>query len=229
MIKWVFLDLDDTIYDFHTAESVAIKETLAHFSAKPSDENAALFSKINKMMWERLERGEATRDEVLIMRFSLLFQELGLNIKGEEARVIYESNLKTKHFLMPGASELLLKLKGKYKLYLASNGTAHVQHGRIEAGKISKFFDGIFISHEIGYNKPNVKFFEACFSKIPNFYREGAIIVGDSLSSDIRGGKNAGILTCRYNPYHKDGCPDITPDYEITDLSELPKLLASIK
>ena len=229
MIEWVFLDLDDTIYDFHKAETVAIKETLAHFSIEPTEKTVKRYSEINKMMWERLERGEATRDEVLIMRFTILFSELGLDIKGEVARVIYENNLKRTHFLMPGAMELLSALKGRYKLYLASNGTAHVQDGRIAAGDIAKYFDDIFISHKIGYNKPSIEYFNACFERIPGFKKERAIIVGDSLSSDILGGKNAGILTCRYNPNGKDGCENIIPDYEIRNLSELPELLEAIK
>ena len=228
MVKFVFLDLDDTIFDFHASEGKALSKTLAELGITPTAETLALYSKINKGQWERLERGEATREEILVRRFEILFDTLGVCKPAYEAQKIYEHNLSLEYIYIDGAEELLENLFGKYKLYLASNGTAKVQDSRIERSGIAKYFDGIFISQRVGYDKPSREFFECCFSEIDGFSKDEAIIVGDSLSSDILGGINAGIRTCRYNPKGMPQNPEIMPDYEIASLGELPKLLERI-
>ena len=88
---------------------------------------------------------------------------------------------------MPGAEQLLETLHGKYHLYICSNGSKKVQDSRIASSGIAKCFDGIFISEELGLNKPDKRYFEACFAQIPDFKRESSIMVGDSLTSDIKG------------------------------------------
>ena len=227
MIKTVFLDLDDTLFDFHRSEREAISLTLLHFGIEPTDAVRKRYSEINRRMWEELERGNMTREEILVRRFLLLFEELGVNIDGMEARRTYEHSLGGSYFYIDGAEAILSELSGKYDLYLMSNGTAAVQDRRISASGIAKYFKGIFISEKIGYNKPSIEFFERCFAKISDFKKEEAIIVGDSLSSDIQGGINAGIKTCHYNPtgVKKNGPP---PDYTVNSLSELPALLESL-
>lgn len=227
MIKTVFLDLDDTLFDFLRSERVAIAETLSSFGIKPTDEVKKRYSEINRAMWQQLELGTMTREQILVSRFELLFEELGVNADGREARLCYERNLSGSYFYIDGAEEILTDLSKKYNLYLMSNGTAAVQDRRIAASGIAKYFKGIFISERVGYNKPSIEFFERCFAEIPDFHKEESIIIGDSLSSDIQGGINAGILTCHYNSRDekKDGT---TPDYVIKTLEELPLLLASI-
>ena len=120
-------------------------------------------------------------------------------------------------------------LSKKYKLYLASNGTAKVQAGRLKSANISRFFEEVFVSQEIGANKPSVEYFERCFAKIPGLDKARTIMVGDSLTSDILGGQNAGIATCWVNPQHKEGREDIRVDYEIEALSQLEELLEGLK
>ena len=227
MIKTVFLDLDDTLLDFHRSEAVAISMTLSGFGIEPTEAVKKRYSEINRSMWEQLELGNLTREEILVRRFELLFEELGVDVDGMEARRRYEWNLGGSYFYMEGAEALLTELSAKYDLYLMSNGTAAVQDRRIAASGIAKYFKGIFISETIGYNKPSREFFDLCFAKIPDFDKTESIIIGDSLSSDIQGGINAGILTCHYNSRgeKKDG---ITPDYTINALEELPSLLASV-
>ena len=224
MIKTVFLDLDDTLLDFHRAERVALSDTLTQFGVKPTEAIIKRYSEINRFVWEQLELGKMTRAQILVLRFELLFEELGLSVDGMEARQAYEWNLGCHHFYIDGAEAVLAELEAKYDLYLMSNGTAAVQDRRIEASGIAKYFKGIFISEKVGYNKPSIEFFEKCFAEMPNFKKEESIIVGDSLSSDIQGGINAGILTCHYNPKgeKKDG---IAPNYTISALEELPALL----
>ena len=228
MVKFVFLDLDDTIFDFHASEGKALSDTLRSLGVEPTGEVLALYNKINRGQWERLERGEATREEILVRRFEILFETLGMPLPAREAQKIYEHNLSLEYIYIDGAEKLLDDISGKYKLYLASNGTAKVQDSRIARSGIAKYFDGIFISQRVGYDKPSREFFERCFAEIEGFSKDEAIIVGDSLSSDILGGINAGIRTCRFNPKGMPENPEITPDYEIKNLSELPSLLERI-
>lgn len=228
MIKSVFIDLDDTIFDFHKAEAIALDGTLRELGIVPSDEMIKRYSHINRLQWERLELGLSTRDRVLTDRFTIFFSELGIDICGKKARDIYEYRLGSGHYFIEGAEALLDSLYGKYDLYLASNGTESVQKRRIASSGISKYFKEIFISQEIGYDKPSAEYFEACFRRIPNFSKSEAIIIGDSLSSDIKGGLNAGIATCRFNPDCKSNDTNIIPDYEVRSLSEIPSLLSKI-
>ena len=228
MIKYVFIDLDDTIFDFHKAEALALRDMLSGFGIVPSDETCERYSKINKSQWELLEKKLKTREEVLIDRFTIFFSEIGANIDSKKAREIYEYKLGCGHFFLDGAEMLLQTLYGKYKLYLASNGTESVQTRRIASSGIEKYFDAIFISQALGADKPSEKYFDACFSRIPSFSKAEAIIIGDSISSDILGGKNAGIKTCLFNPKEKKNNTDIIPDYEIRRLDEIPSLLERI-
>ena len=115
----------------------------------------------------------------------------------------------------------------KYRLFLASNGTASVQKGRMTSANLYRFFEKAFVSQEIGHNKPSKEYFDACFARIPGFDPEKAMIVGDSLTSDIKGGINAGIKTVWVNPGHKVS-GDIKPDHEIEALSQLEGLLEEL-
>ena len=224
----VFLDIDDTLLDFHKAEALALTKALREMQVDPAEETLARYSQINKQQWELLEEGLLTREQVLLRRFEILFGELGLDRSAEQTRDLYEHYLSIGHFFVPGAQELLEALYGKYRLFIVSNGTGSVQAGRIASAGIGRYFEKIFISEEIGYEKPTAAFFEHCFTQIPGFDRRRAMIVGDSLTSDIRGGINAGIKTCWYNPKRRAARPDICPDYSIRDLAELPALLDGV-
>ena len=227
MIEFLFLDLDDTILDFHKAERIAIAKTIRDFGVEPTEEILNLYHRINKWHWEQLELGKLTRAEVLENRFAVLFQELGKEVDATACARAYEKNLSIGHYFLPGAEEAVDSLHKKYRLFLASNGTASVQKGRMTSANLYRFFEKVFVSQEIGYNKPSKAYFDACFAQIPDFDPAKAIMVGDSLSSDIKGGINAGIKTVWVNPDHKD-CGDIKPDYEIETLSQLWALLETL-
>ena len=227
MIKTIFFDLDDTLLDFHRSEREAITQTLSSFGIDPTDAVRERYSAINKYVWKQLELGLMTREQILVKRFELLFEELGVDADGMAVKRAYEWNLGGSYFYLDGAEELLEELQKKYDLYIMSNGTAVVQDRRIAASGIDKYFKEIFISEKVGYNKPSIEFFERCFERIPDFDKSSAIIIGDALTSDIKGGINAGILTCHYNP-RAEGYEDIIPDYTIKTLEELPALLESI-
>ena len=228
MFEFLFIDLDDTILDFKMQERVAIRKTLSEAGIDPTDEVCALYSRINEDHWKRLEKGELTRQQVLLGRFQTLFEQLGITGDAAQTKAAYEQNLSEGHYFLPGAEEALQALSSKYKLYLASNGTTHVQEKRLASANIGRYFQNIFISQKVGVNKPDKAFFEYCFAQIPGFDPAKTMIVGDSLSSDILGGKNAGIATCWVNPKHKQADPDIIPDYEIESLSQLESLLATL-
>lgn len=227
MIKTVFLDLDDTIFDFRACERVAISKTLLAFSVDPTDEIVERYSEYNKLQWEALERGEITRDEVITRRFKLLFESLGMEVDPWQVQALYEHNLSMEHIFMTGAESLLSSLRslGKYKLYAATNGMEIVQRRRIRESGIDAYFDGFFISECIGCNKPSREFFERCFAEISGFDKSETIIIGDSMTSDIKGGRDAGILTCLFNPRKKKISGDIIPDYEIESLDQIIPLL----
>ena len=228
MIRNVLFDLDDTLFDFHKAEKIALTKTLVHFGIDPTEETLALYSAINAAHWKRLELGEISREEVKVGRYRELFETIGVECDPVKATAYYESMLAIGHYFMPGAPELLEELYGKYRLYIVSNGTAKVQEGRIGSSGIAKYMDGIFISQVLGANKPDKQFFDICFSEIPDFSLSETVIIGDSLSSDIKGGINAGITTVWFNPKGIENDNDIKPDYTIKELSEVPGLLSQI-
>ena len=227
MIEFLLLDLDDTILDFHKAERIALSKTIRQFGVEPTEEVLNRYHQINKWHWEQLELGIMTRAEVLVNRFGALFQELGIDVEPAACAKSYEHNLSVGHYFLPGAEEAVKQLHENYRLFLVSNGTAAVQHGRLTSAGLYPYFEQVFISQEIGFNKPDKAFLDRCFDRISGFAPDRALMVGDSLTSDIKGGVNAGLTTVWVNPEHKD-CGDIHPDYEIERLYQLEALLEEL-
>lgn len=227
MLEFLLIDLDDTILDFQKAEHIALRNTLRAFGIAPTDETCELYSRINRACWEALERGEMTRAQVAVGRFAELFSNVGVSADAAECNRYYWEQLSIGHYFLPGAEETLKELASQYKLYIASNGTKSVQGPRLESAGIEKYFQDIFISEDMGADKPSKIFFDRSFARIQDFDPQKAMIVGDSLTSDIQGGINAGIATCWVNPKKKTS-DAIKPDYEIETLSQLPALLKSI-
>ena len=228
MLTTLFFDLDDTLLDFKGGESIAIRQTLAQAGIAPTDEMAALYSAINQSQWELLEEGKLTRDQVLLRRFDILFARLGIQGDSKKTQAVYENLLAQQHPFLPGALELLETLYPKYPLYLVSNGTAAVQDQRLRDSDLSRFFQKIFISERVGADKPSKEFFDRCFAQIPGFSPDQGLIIGDSLTSDMRGGINAGLHTCWFNPKKKPRRGDIPVEFEIRELSELLEILEQV-
>ncbi len=228
MKRFVFLDLDDTIFDFHRAERIALSKTLASLGLHPDPAVLARYSEINAAQWKLLEQGKTTRAELKVRRYALLFEEFGMEISPVLAARTYEKNLGIGHYFIEGAEELLKTLHRDYRLFLVSNGSSDIQRGRIGSSDIHLYFEKMFISEEIGFNKPDARFFDAIFAEIPDFDKTQAVIVGDSISSDIKGGKNVGITTVWFNPSGASAPPDTRPDHTVSRLCELPPLLAQM-
>ena len=228
MMEFVLLDLDDTILDFHASEHAALQKTLGQFGLEPSESVCSRYSAINKAYWEMLERNEITRTQLRPGRFQDLFREYGVPADPMEVASTYEKNLSEGIFFLPGARQVLPKLSEKYRLYIVSNGNLHVQRGRLANSGILPYFQDRFISEEMGAAKPDPVFFQNAFARIPNFDPARAIIVGDSLTSDVLGGLQAGIATCWVRLPGRKTREDIVPDHTISALSELPELLETL-
>ena len=228
MIEYILLDLDDTILDFKWAEHQALTGTLTAFGIDPTGEICQRYSQINLEYWRALERKEVTREQLKVGRFRQLLEELDKEADPSAMGEMYLQRLGQGHRFLPGALETLQILAEKYRLFLVTNGNPPVQYGRLASAGITHYFEKLFISMEIGHNKPTVEFFDHCFANIPGFDRTKAIIVGDSLFSDIRGGINAGITTCWVNPSHRPVREDIVPDYQIENLPQLLPVLKTL-
>lgn len=228
MIEYLFLDLDDTILDFEKAERDGIRATFRELGLEPTEEVLSRYHVINQAHWQMLERGELTRDQVVVQRFAALFAEFHCPADPMVCAERYAENLSRVHAFLPGALEAVQRLQKKYRLFLASNGTAFVQHRRMTDARLYPYFEKVFISEHLGANKPDKEFFDRSFSQITGFDPARAMIVGDSLTSDILGGLNAGILTCWVNPKGKKAPETICPHYEIPDITHLEALLESL-
>jgi len=224
VIEFLFLDLDDTILDFGATERKSIARLLETVGVTPTEEIIHRYHVINLEHWKRLERGEITRDQIS-NRFHVLFAELGVSVSTQRCEELYRQYLSEGTDALPGAMEAVADLHKKYRLFLASNGTASVQAGRLARTGLGAYFEKCFISEELGANKPAREFFERAIAQIPGFDPEKAMMVGDSLTSDILGGINAGIRTCWVNTQHRKSREDIQPDFELESLCQLPALL----
>ena len=204
MKKYSFLlfDADNTLLDFDENERVSLLDTFEHFGLPCTEEVLSLYHEINLMYWEMLSRKEIERDALLIKRFETLFERVGIKADPVATENHYRTNLGNGCQIMAGAMDVLKELKEDYKLYVITNGVARTQHNRLEKSGLAELMEDIFISDEIGYNKPDREFFEYVESHIPGFDPERALVIGDSLFSDIRGGVEFGLDTCYLNIYH---------------------------
>ena len=199
----VLLDADDTLLDFHRSEREALSDMMNGMGVDPTEERLLAYSRINKALWKALERGEITKPRLIIRRFEEFMEYLSLPCDEERARSLaetYMNALSQKGYFLEGARELCEALYGKVRVYIVTNGVGFVQRGRQAISGLDRLVDGTFISEVIGYEKPSPLYFEHVAAEIPNFSKETTLIVGDSLSSDIRGGVDFGIDTCWYNP-----------------------------
>lgn len=221
----LLLDLDNTLFDFNAGEEIALQSTFEKFGY-PFDENIkARYEVINQGLWKRFELGEIDTKTVIYSRFGILFQEMGIKDDGIAFEDIYQELLGQQAILLEGAIEFLDYVQGKYNLYIVTNGVGKTQHARLQLAGIHTYMKDIFVSGEIGHQKPKKEFFDYCFTHMKNVDLERTLIIGDSLTSDILGGYNAGIKTCWLNPKKVENHLQIAVDYEIASLRELNMIL----
>jgi len=231
MIKVLLWDIDGTILNFKKAEYEAIKQCFKIFSLGDcNDEMIHRYSSINKKYWEMLERGEITKPEVLVGRFNEFFTEYGIpTTYAENFNKEYQIRLGDTICFYDDAFELLKSLKGRYKQFAVTNGTKVAQDKKLNKSGLIHLFDDVFISEIVGIEKPGIGFFEYVWEHIGEYDKSEIMIIGDSLTSDMKGGNNAGIICCWYNPNHAENTSGVHIDYEISNLQILPDILKQIE
>lgn len=227
MFTTILWDVDGTLLDFISAEKAAIRSLFQEYElGECTDEMIRRYSEINRGYWEKLERGELSKPEVLIGRFRDFFAQEGIDVTlAPEFNDKYQLRLGDTIDYCDDSLTIIKSLCGKVKQYVVSNGTVAAQTKKLKLSGIGALMDGIFLSEDLGAEKPNQAFFDQVFAEIGPVKKEEIIIVGDSLTSDIRGGIGAGITTCWYNPEGKMAAEDIPADYEIKDLHEVYGLI----
>ena len=230
MIQTILWDIDGTILNFHRSAENSLKNTFKKFGyGEITDELLHMYEEINDVYWCKLEKGEITKEKLLVERFVEFFTKIGV----ETTRVVefnqaYLNRLLDTVVFMPEAYETVKKLHPEYKQYIVTNGVKELQRKKIAKAHIEEFFDGIFISDEIGYEKPHIEFFNYVFDRIPTKNPDEVIIIGDSLTSDIAGGICAGIHTCWYHPSNQENHSDVKPEFTVTSHLAFQEILKQL-
>ena len=227
MIKVILWDIDATLLDFLAAEKEAIRTCFEKFHLGfCTDEMIGRYSKINKSYWEKLERGELSKEEILVNRFRDFFASEGIKTDcAGDFNAHYQLALGDTVCFKDQGYELVEKLKGKYRQFAVTNGTFVAQSRKLKKSGLGELLEEAFISDLIGYEKPNQEFFDYVMERIGSYKKEEIMIIGDSLSSDMQGGNNAGIVCCWYNPNHQENTKNVRIDYEIDNLWQLEEIL----
>ena len=227
MIQTILWDVDGTLLSFTEAERAAIKECFRRFGlGECTDEMVARYSELNARFWERLELGELTKAQVLRGRFEEFFRREGVACESVDAfNDEYQLRLGDTICFIDGSYDLVRGLRGRVKQYAVTNGTVRAQERKLKRSGLGELFDGVFISDRVGFEKPAPGFFDHVLTAIGPVKREEVLIVGDSLTSDIRGGDGAGLRTCWYNPRGLRNDRGVRVDYDIRDLHEVEAIL----
>ena len=227
MYKYLLWDIDGTVLDFKASERCAIKHLFKKYSLGDcSDDMIKLYSDINAKYWELLEKNIMTKKEILIGRFCEFFELVGIDKSiAESFNDDYQPLLGEYIVFVDEAEKLINLAKQKYTIVAVTNGTKVAQTRKLKNSGLNKVFDHIFISEDVGFEKPNINFFNTVFSTVGICDKKSALIIGDSLSSDMQGGVNAGIDTCWYNPEKKENTKNLKVNYEIESLKALYNIL----
>ncbi len=219
-IKNILLDADGTLLDFDAAERAALSDTFAALGL-PFDEKAyESYHRNNAACWKMLEKKEITREQLKLNRYRMTFEELGLAADPAVATKVYEGKLGQYGLLLPGAEEAVEAMSKKYQVFIVTNGLKNVQTPRMLKTKIPLYVKGIYISEDVGFDKPAKEFFDKVFADHPKMKREETVIIGDSLSGDMAGGNNAGIKTCWVNPTGAEVPTNVKIDWQIENITQ---------
>lgn len=220
----ILADLDDTLFNFSASSRQALRDTFGAMGLPGALARTEEFLPLNQRFWERFERGEIAKNELCVERFRAFFALTGEKADPAEANGIYGDRLWRHRNFMPGCETLLDRLRPACEVYVITNGTTDSQKRRLRASGLEDRFDGVFISEEMGCRKPEKRFFDLIFREIGEEKRRRAIVLGDSLTSDMQGGRNAGLPTCLYGPREKADC---RCDYVVEDLLDFPTLIGA--
>ena len=217
----VLLDIDMTVLDFNAAEASALRDAFGSMLLPIDDEVIARYHVINDALWKDFELGKVTKERLKYLRFARLVEALDIDADAAILQNVYADFLATKGIMLDGAREFLEEAARRYTLYAITNGISYVQKGRFEKADIGGYFKNVFISEDVGCGKPDKRYFDHVLASIDEKDKSMIAVVGDSLTSDIKGGKNCGMKTCFYNFKSRPVPDDIKPDYCVTDLKEI--------
>ena len=227
--KFLLFDLDHTLLDFNAAEDIALTQFLEEEGVEDIQAYKDYYVPMNKSLWKDLEQKKITKSELINTRFAKLFAHFGIEKDGSYLAELYQFFLSKQGQTFPGVEDLLRKLISQgYELYAATNGITFIQTGRLEQSGIAPYFKEIFISEQLHTQKPDAAFYEKIGARIPNFDKDHALMIGDSLSADIQGGNNAGIDTIWYNPHHLENKTQAQPTYEVHSYKDLLNCLGEL-
>ena len=222
----ILFDADNTLLNFDAAENKALAETLVNFGIEPDAETVQTYRTINEELWRQLEKGQIRREKLFGERFSRFLKTIDAAGDGVEMNRFYLEQLSTHPDLMsPEVLDVLRELSEVATLAIVSNGAQKVQTRRLAESGVMNFMEDVFISEKMGCEKPNARIFDAALRALGVENREHVLVVGDSLTSDIQGGVNAGLDTCWFNPGHAENPGKVSPTYEIASLEELYPLV----
>lgn len=223
MIKAVLIDIDDTIFDFEKCSKNSFLKTLEKFNLKFKEEDFSYFNKVNDILWTKQKLGEINIKEVFIKRDYLIGKYFNIDIEKGLFNDLFVKFLYDEIEMVDGIEDLLLYLSDKYKIFTASNGIFKMQENRLKKSNLDKYFDKIFVSDKIGYEKPDKKFFQKIMD-LTKFSNDDLIMIGDSIKSDIIGAKNSKIKSIYFNKEDKK-ISDKNFTYQVKNLSEIKKIL----
>lgn len=223
--KFLLFDIDDTLLDFKGCELPALEDAMKKNGMTLTAEAYEIYKLINKELWQNFELGIYSKNEILTLRFDLLFVQLG--VFGDAAQMSHDFLVAMGSYIKyePEAKELLDHLKGKATMAIITNGAKLSQEGKLKHTGLGEYFQYIYISDDVGSHKPEETYFDIVAKGIDGFDKNEALIVGDGLKSDILGGINYGIDTCWYNKWKGPVTEGIEATYEITNLLALLKIL----
>ena len=219
--RWIVFDADGTLFDFERAEQIALARTCRDFGLTLSRERLRTYQAISAVLWRKLEAGKMSWQRLKTARFEELLDHEGISLEPASISDRYIERLGRENHLLPDAEALVRELAPRFRLLLATNGIAEVQHRRLGSSSIRPFFEELLISEEIGVSKPASEFFAEAFARMGHPTRDQVLVVGDGLSSDIAGGAAFGVDTCWFNPHRTANDSAVTPTYEISSLPEL--------
>ncbi|MCO4485646.1 YjjG family noncanonical pyrimidine nucleotidase [Streptococcus infantarius] len=222
----LLFDLDHTLLDFNAAEDVALTELLTEAHVDDVETYKEVYIPMNRKLWNDLSLKKITKKELVDTRFSRLFAHFGHEVDGHAFAMRYQDFLSQQGQILPGADKLLVQLNQEgYRIFGATNGITKIQTGRMANSGIKDYFEHVFISDEVGFQKPDKGFYDAISGAISRFNQEKTLMIGDNLLADIQGGNNAGIDTVWYNPDKKINHTAANPSYTVHNYQELLKLL----
>ena len=222
---YLLLDADNTLFDFDHANRLAFHAVCAAYDIPESEETFTRYEHCNNALWAAFDRGECTKEFLVVERFRRFLAQLGLDRDPEACNALHLQTLSQSAYMLPYAQEVCQTLSQRHRLYLVTNAVASVQRGRLAKSPIVPYITAAFISEEAGAAKPSPAYFDYVFANIEGITRENCLVVGDSISSDIRGANNYGLPCCWYNPKHTPRPEGLRIDYEIDDLRRLLEIV----